>query len=157
MTHKIMVLSDSPSVRREAVQYSIELAKRMDSTLVLLVLIPFELSEKTSEGIESMLQLGSRAKETLQRYVDIIQNVGIPAEKAVRIGDPRSELVKFLAESRRFQTIVWGGKSEQVNKKAHWLSPIKDIAKCAVVVPFIKDKRGKLNSHLRQFTQQTER
>jgi len=137
-----MVLFDSPSVRREAVQYSIELAKRMDSTLVLLVLIPFDLSEKSAQGIESILQLGSRAKETLQRYVDIIQNAGIPGEAAVRIGNPRSELVKFLAESGRFETIVWGGKPEIANKKAHWLSPMKDIAECAVVVPFIRDKRG---------------
>lgn len=116
----------------------------MDSTLVLLVLIPFELSEKTPDGIESILQLGARAKETLERHVDIIQNVGIPAEAAVRIGNPRSELVKFLAESGGFQTIVWGGKPDRVNKKAHWLSPMKDIVKCAVVVPFMKDKRENL-------------
>lgn len=142
MAHKIMVLFDSPSVRREAVQYSIELAKRMDSSLVLLVLIPFELSEKTPDGIESILQLGARAKETLQRHIAIIQSVGIPAEAAVRIGNPRSELVKFLAESGGVQTIVWGGKPDRVNKKAHWLPPMKDIVKCTVVVPLMKAKRA---------------
>ena len=140
MAYKIMVLFDSPFIRTEAVQYSMELAKRMDAALVLVVLLPFEMPEKTSDEIEAILQLGTRAKEALKQHIKLIENAGIPVEAAVRIGNPRSELVKFMAESERFQTIVWGGKSNPIDKKNHWMANLKDVVKCTVLVPCVKTK-----------------
>ena len=135
-----MVLFDSPFIRSEAVQYSIELAKRMDAALVMVVLLPFEMSEKPPDEIKAILQIGNRAKEALAQHINLIENAGIPAEAAVRIGNPRSELVKFMAESERFQTIVWGGKSDPIEKKNHWMVNLKDVVKCTVLIPFVKAK-----------------
>ena len=140
MVRNIMVLFDSACVRGEALKYSTELAKRIDAALVLLMILPFDVSENTANVIESMIKLGGQVKDTLNRHADTIRNLGIPVETAVRIGNPRSELVKFLAESGKFQTIVWGGKPNLMRRKAHWLVHVQDIVKCAVVVPFLKDK-----------------
>ena len=133
-----MVLFDSEYACSRALQYSIGLAKRTDAALVLLVILPFEVSVNIPNGIESVIKLGVQVKDTLKRHVDTIQNLDIPAEAAVRIGNPRSELVKFLAESGRVQTIVWGGQPDPIKRNAYWLADIKDIVNCAVVVPFMK-------------------
>ena len=105
-----MVLFDSAAIRRESLQYSIELAKRMNSNLTLLVILPFEAHRTDSSGIES-----------------------------VRIGNPRSELVKYVAEAGRFETIVWGARPDLMKKKDHWLVRMKDTLECPVVTPFIKN------------------
>ena len=142
MTRKIMLLSDSPFMQKEAVQYSVELAKRMNSKLVFLSLMPLETSGDGSNEIESIVGMGSRAMDMLKKFSEAYQNIGLTIETAVRIGDPRSELVKFLAESGIFQTIVWGGRPELVHQKSHWLARINKIVKCSVVVPVKKIRTG---------------
>ena len=138
MTSKIMLLSDSPFMQNEAIQYSIELAKRMNSKLVFLLLLAFEPSGNVPNEIESIIGIGAGAMEVLKKYSEPYQDVGLTIEAAVKIGNPRSELVKFLAESGMFQTIVWGGRPELVHQKSHWLARINEIVKCSVVVPVKK-------------------
>ncbi len=61
----------------------------------------------------------------------------------VKIGDPQSELMKFLAESSTIQTIVWGGRPDLVDsgarqKQTHWLVKTKGLVECPIVVPSLK-------------------
>jgi Universal stress protein family len=139
MRSQIMVLFDSAAIRRESLQYSIELAKRMNSNLTLLVILPFEVSRSASNGIEPMIKRGAHAEESLKKQIEPIKNAGIAVETAVRIGNPRSELVKHVAEAGRFETIVWGAKPDLMKRKDHWLVRMKDILECPVVTPFIKN------------------
>jgi nucleotide-binding universal stress UspA family protein len=139
MRSQIMVLFDSAAIRRESLQYSIELAKRMNSNLTLLVLLPFEASKTDSNGIEPMIKRGVKAEESLKKHLETIKNAGLSAETAVRIGNPRSELVKYVAEAGRFETIVWGARPDLMKKKDHWLVRMKDTLECPVVTPFIKN------------------
>ena len=65
---------------------------------------------------------------------------GVSVQAVVKTGDPSSELVKFLAASGSFQTIVWGGEQELARasvrgRKPHWLRKMKDVVECPVVVP----------------------
>ena len=139
MRPQIMVLFDSAAIRRESLQYSIELAKRMNSNLTLLVILPFEAHRIDSNGIESMIKRGVKAEESLKKNLETIKNAGLSAETAVRIGNPRSELVKYVAETGRFETIVWGARPDLMKKKDHWLVRMKDTLECPVVTPFIKN------------------
>ena len=139
MKTRIMVLFDSASIRRECLQYSIELAKRMNSNLILLVILPFEVCTTASNGIQPMIERGVQAKESLKKHVETIRNAGISVEAAVRIGNPRSELVKYLAEAGRFEIIVWGARPDLMKRKDNWLVQMKDVLECPVVTPFIKN------------------
>ena len=139
MRPQIMVLFDSASIRSESIRYSIELAKRMNSNLTLLVILPFEVSRTASNGIEPMIKRGAHAKEVLQKHIETIMNAGLSVETAVRIGNPRSELVKYMAEAGRFEIIVWGAKPDLMKKKDHWLVQMKNTLECPVVTPFIKN------------------
>jgi hypothetical protein len=138
MRSKIMALFDSASIRRESLQYSMELAKRMNSILILLVILPFGGNKNPFNGIEPMIKRGIHAQDKLEKHVEAIRKAGVAVETAVRIGTPRSELVKYLAEAGRFEIIVWGGGPDLIKSRDHWLARMKDVLECPVVTPFVK-------------------
>ena len=139
MRPQIMVLFDSASIRPESIRYSMELAKRMNSTLTLLVILPFEVNPSASGSIEPMIKRGADAEKSLKKHIEPIKNAGLAVETAVRIGNPKSELVKYVAESGRFEIIIWGAKPEMMKKKDHWLVRMKNTLECPVITPFIKN------------------
>jgi hypothetical protein len=139
MKRMIMVLFDSDSIREEAIHYSFELAKRMDSSLILLAVLSVEGWENTRNAIDPMYQQGFHANKLLNDQIQTMKNKDVSMEVAVRIGNPRSELLKYLAENSRVQTIVWGGNPDAIRRKNHWLVQMKDILECPVVTPYKKD------------------
>ncbi|MGD8472231.1 MAG: hypothetical protein PVJ82_12615, partial [Desulfobacteraceae bacterium] len=80
-----MVLFDSAFIRPESIRYSIELAKRMNSTLTLLVILPFEVNPAASGAIEPMIKRGAEAEKSLEEHIEPIKNAGLSVETAVRI------------------------------------------------------------------------
>ena len=139
MRPQIMVLFDSASIRSESIRYSIELAKRLDATLTLLVILPFEVNPTFSGGIEPMIKRGAEAEKSLKKHIEPIKNAGLSVETAVRIGNPKSELLKYVAESGRFEIIIWGATPDLMKKKDHWLVQMKNTLECPVITPFIKN------------------
>lgn len=139
MRPKIMLLFDSAMIRRESLQYAIALAKRTNSDLSLLAVLPFEVGRKTSNGFRPMIERGLQAEESLEKHAETIRKAGIAAETTVRIGNPRSELVKYLAESGRFNIIIWGARPDLMTSKDHWLVKMKNTLECPVVTPFKKN------------------
>lgn len=140
MALKIMVLGDCFHIRKEAIRYSIALAKRLDAVVVLLMLLPFELTKNLPGAVDTVLKLQVRAAEAIKQPIRSIKRAGVSVEDAIRIGNPRSELLKFLAESERFHSIVWGGESDSIKDKTHWMSTLETDVKCAVLVPFAKSR-----------------
>ena len=130
MSSKALVLFDSMYVREEVVQYSIELAKRMDYALVILILLALD-----SEDAKYANDFEMRARETLEGPMMSAGQADIPVEAEIRMGDPASELMKFLAGSRSVDTIIWGGIRDVRLNKGHWLTRMKDMLDCPVVVP----------------------
>jgi len=140
---KVVVLVDSPQIRTEALEYSVELARRLKATLFLLVLLPFEMSGEPSTDVRSIFTLGERARNALNQYTRRIEQSGLPVDGAVRIGNPRSEWIKFAAESGPFETIIWGGWSDPRTKKHHWLDSVPDDLKSPIWVPSVRGNRKK--------------
>ncbi len=133
MQNKIMVLFDSLWMRKGAVNYSIELAKRMDCSLIFLFLLAFD-----SEEAARSTRLESRAKKALKGPIDKALGAGVQVEAEVRLGSPPSELMKFLAGERSVQTIVWGGYTDLEDlkrAKGHWLARMKEWLEITIVFP----------------------
>jgi nucleotide-binding universal stress UspA family protein len=133
MNGKIMVLFDSLSVRKEALEYAIELARRTDSSLVSLFLI--DSSGMEPDGAPDWEIQGQQIVGEVEQRV---RRAGLEADAEIRTGNPSSELMKFLADYRSPRAIVWGGKFSADGTKRHrdhWLSRIKDRLGCPVVVP----------------------
>jgi len=139
MQGKVMALFDSLSMREEAFQYSIELAKRMDYGLIVLVLLTPD-SEETKNADD----FRSRVRSALQGPMKSARQAGVRIEVEMRMGDSCSELMKFLAGSRSVHTIVWGGRSDLAGQgqRQHWLARMKDSLECPVVIPSIKSFSG---------------
>ena len=119
-----------------------ELAKRTDSELVFLGILTVETNEKSS-ACDAPANPEAQVHNALQGHIKEAVNAGIAAEGEIRIGDPQSELMKFLASSSSVQTIVWGGIEDLIEggarqKKAHWLIKTKSMLECPVVVPSMK-------------------
>ena len=117
MNRKIMVISNSLTLRAEAVRYSIELAKRTESSLLFLILPALDSEELDEFGDSLENGFESIAKEALLEYINTARQEDIGVEVKVNIGDPYSELMKFLAESKSIQTIIWGDKLDIGNSK----------------------------------------
>ncbi|MCP4756714.1 MAG: hypothetical protein GY866_38110 [Proteobacteria bacterium] len=136
-----MIVFDSLFICEEAVLYSIELAKRTNSSLSMLWLLPFQNNHKTTEKIEAA-DIERHLENDFGKQVETARNSDVPVEMIVSIGDPSSELLKFLAGSRSIRTIVWGGRSEPFQNKSkgkpHWLVLMKENLECPVVVPLKK-------------------
>ncbi len=153
---------DSHTAREEAVQYSIELAKRMDAELVFLALLGPE-SESGLSSIDGDTESDTKAHGMLERHLRKAEDADITAAGHVRIGNPQSELMKFLAGSSSVHTIVWGGSRDVIEsgarqKKGHWLVKAKGMLECPVVVPSIKlhATGGRAFPSLRHHTRQEE-
>lgn len=141
MKRKIMVIGDSFHMRTESVRYAIELATRLDASLVLLMLLSFEHAGDGPREVESVRRLALKAGQALRQHVELISTRGIAVEPVIRIGNPRSELVKFLAESEeRFHSLIWGGEPDSIREKSHWMSQVRDDVKSSMLVPFAKGK-----------------
>jgi len=85
----------------------------------------------------------SSARNTLMNHLGRAEMEDVSTQIIVRIGDPQSELMKFLAESSAIQTIVWGGRPDLVDsgarqKQPHWLVKTKGLVECPIVVPSLK-------------------
>ena len=139
MPRRTMLLSDSLTVRQAAVRYAVELAKRTNHDLVLLVLLSFEDQGQALEYGQSASQLAFLA-ESLRPHVDRARAAGVQVDAMVKVGDRSSELVKFLAAAGSFETIVWGGDHELTrggmgNESDHWLVKLRSVVDCPIVVP----------------------
>lgn len=113
MKSMIMLLFDSATIHRESLQYAIALAKRTNSDLSLLAILPFEVGKTASNGFRTMIERGLQTEKSLEKHAETIRKTGIAAVATVRIGNPQSELVKYLAESGRFKIIILDVKSDQ--------------------------------------------
>jgi hypothetical protein len=129
---KILVLFEDGKIRKETVSYAVELARRMESALSVLMLMTHREAE-TEDGVEA----------DLDAIVETIQHYGILAKKDIRYGDKTSELLKFLAADLHPSTIVWGSNDNVITKRGgkpgHWLTKAAKYMGCSIVSPIIKN------------------
>ena len=149
MQRKILILLDSPKIRREVTTYSVELARRMGAMLHVLMLLRWGRTPGKGTRSQDILAghetIRDRGEHVLKACVEEIQAAGLEAEGALRQGDPSSELIKYLAEHQPFEAVVWGGNEAYLRRRripirGHWLERIREHLDCTLVVPSLKDK-----------------
>jgi|GEM_PF-643630 len=125
---KILVLLEEGFIREESVRYSIELARRLELPVALLMLVSDE---------SNILQ----AEEALvKRLMEPIVQARIEVTKEVCSGDKATELLKYLAANSSLATIVWGSDTKMMGKLGsgkphHWLNRLKGQFPCSIVSP----------------------
>ncbi len=143
----ILILLDDIRAADDIVVYARGLAERMDAGTHILMLLRPEVPagelagnmESMTRTVESLVAKGERA---LARFVEDIQRGDPEMEAArltLRVGDPASEFLKFLAANPVPHCVVWGGDKSifaSGRLKAHsnhWLAKVEGSIPCPVV------------------------
>ncbi len=146
MQKRILTLLDSLEVRNEITAYSIELALRLRAKLHFLMLLRSDSLPHNQEGEVTAMTLEDIFREEeriMERCIEKIRRAKVEVYGTIRQGDPASELLKYLAESQPFQTIIWGGNErllryKRIPVRTHWLERIRKTLECPLVVPSLK-------------------
>ncbi|MCF8128759.1 MAG: universal stress protein [Deltaproteobacteria bacterium] len=151
MFQRILVIFENERICGEALSYSRELALRMDSEVVLLMLVemPFPNhvylgSERNAiRGLES--RMGKLAGELTPEFL----KDGVSVSVALRFGDAAHELLKFLAERPPFQTVIWGSDEDlpELNppRRRHWMGKVVNNLECPLLAVTGKAGRKRKN------------
>ena len=150
MRKQILILLDSPEIRREVTTYSVELARRMEARLCLLMLLRWGGAAGQGDSVGTLREhspICKKGERALKACLEEIRGYEVEVEGGVRQGDPSSELLKYLAESRPFHAVVWGGNEVFVRRRhtpvrSHWLERVREELDSPLVVPFLKRKQG---------------
>jgi len=142
---KILLIFDNLEIKEEVVSYTLELAKRMNSDILLLLLlsIDFKINRDSDYDSKKILERELAGRNLLKPYLKMMEDKEVGARGVVKIGDPASQLLKLMAEEQRFLTIVWGGDKRVIGSRRlklgeHWLAPILSKLECPFVTPTFK-------------------
>ncbi|MBN2242958.1 MAG: hypothetical protein JW793_09740 [Acidobacteria bacterium] len=126
---KILVLCEDCNIREESVLYSIELARRLEMPILLLMLVQEALRSSCPEEV------------LVKEFVEPIQKARIRVSKDIRYGgDKAAELLKYLAVHSGLAVIVWGSDERMIGKlgagkTCHWLGKLTGMLPCSIVSP----------------------
>jgi hypothetical protein len=129
--HHFLVIFEDRIIRKDTMLYSLQLARRMEGSLSILMLHdqpePSEQDNLQKEIAEMLEGFSSEEMVLLE----------------VRHGDKASELLKYLALAPSFHTVVWGGdgsvlREARRGKKEHWFAKVAQSISCPIVTPMSK-------------------
>jgi hypothetical protein len=144
--------SDTPSP--EAVQYSSELAKRMDGELVMLRLAGTGIPDVDEPRRIAGTGTGIPDVDEPRRIAGRLAGSGLSTRVEARQGDPRSELLKFMATEPSFMAVVWGGPDDIIldpgKATSHWLAGQGGEIGCPLVTMHRKLREGRATSRKRR-------
>ncbi|MBL0731758.1 MAG: hypothetical protein JJW03_02755 [Desulfosarcina sp.] len=135
----ILLLLEDGVFHEESLYYAINLAKRIDCSISVLMLVA-----NKARGSGSL----NNEQKIAKKIINVIKAEKINTQSKIKYGDKASEFLKHIAGSPSFAATVWGGKKEfaggrNKTKKKHWFSKIKTNILCPVVRPGIKEKYKK--------------
>jgi len=130
---KILVLFEEGIIQGESVLYSIELARRLELPVALLM-----LGSDESDIVQAEVAL-------VEELMEPIERARIEVSKEIRSGDKATELLKYLAANSSLAAIVWGSDKKMVGrlgtgKPHHWLNRLTGLLPCSIVSPVSKNK-----------------
>ena len=136
MFKRILVVMENEQVSSRAVYYARELAQRMDSEVSFLMLVEMAALDRTWLGSSrsAISGLDDRVGRRMAELSEDFLRSGIATSAALRVGDPKQELFKFLAERPSFHVLIWGSAEELPGggPKGHWLSKAAAALECPV-------------------------
>ena len=134
MFKRVLVVMENEQVDSRAVFYARELAQRMDSEVSLLMLVEMAALDRTWLGSSrcAISELDDRVGRRMAELSRDFLQSGIATSVALRVGDPRHELFKFLAERPPFQVLIWGSGEELPggSQKGHWMAKAAAALEC---------------------------
>lgn len=139
MFQRILIIFENENICGKALSYARELAVRMDSEVALLMLVEMAFLDRAFVGSKRsvMRDLESRTGRILGDISSEFLRKGIPVSAALRVGDAAQELLKFLAERRPFQALIWGSSEDlpegSQQRKSHWIKKVVDHLECPLL------------------------
>jgi nucleotide-binding universal stress UspA family protein len=136
---RILIIFENENICGKALSYARELAVRMDSDVALLMLVEMAFLDRAFVGSKRsvMRELEARIGGILGDLSSEFLKKGIPVSAALRVGDAAQELLKFLAERRPFQALIWGSSEElpegNPQRKSHWIKKVVDRLECPLL------------------------
>lgn len=148
MFHRILVIFENEKIFPQALSYSRELALRMDAEVTLLMLIEMAFSDRSYLGSKrsAMRELEERMSRVLGELSTDFVREGISIRAAIRVGDAAQELLKFLAERRPFQAVIWGSSEDLPEggrlRRSHWMGKAAGTLECPLLAVSTREKSG---------------
>jgi hypothetical protein len=149
VNEKSLIVIEDDRVCVEALTFVREYCSRMKRGAVILILestpspetIPLGTSRKAIHGASQ--RAGRLADELSAEFT----RLGISVSAAIRIGDPGSELLKFLAERPPFALMIWGSDDalpkHHPDGRAHWMVETTKMLECPIYAVSQKGLHGK--------------
>jgi hypothetical protein len=139
MLQRILVIFENEKISSRAVDYSRELALRMDSEVALLMLVEMAFLDRVYLGSKrnTIRRIEASMGKILGNLSSGFLKSGIAVSTALRVGDAAQEILKFLAERPPFQTIIWGSDEALPDgghaRRKHWIVKVADALECPLL------------------------
>ncbi len=134
MFKRVLVVLENEKVSPQAIYYARELAQRMDAEVSFLMLVEMAFLDRTWLGSSrsAISELDDRVGRQMAEISEDFLRVGIATSAALRVGDPKQELFKFLAERPPFQVLIWGSDEELPScpPRGHWMTKAAASLEC---------------------------
>jgi len=134
MFKRVLVVMENERVSDQAIYYARELAQRMDAEVSFLMLVEMAALDRAWLGSSrsAISELDDRVGRQMAGLSQDFLRAGIATSAALRVGDPKQELFKFLAERPPFQVLIWGSHEELPGgaSRGHWLAKAAASLEC---------------------------
>lgn len=125
MPRAILVVMENEIVCAQALDFAAELAQRLAAEAKLLMVV------EPPPAANRQPELERRAVQALDRLASRFVERGVAAEATLRLGQPRRELLRFLAQRPPFQALIWGSGHELAGgRHGHWLEKTAGLLEC---------------------------
>ena len=150
MFQRILVIFENEKVCGQALTYSCELARRMDSEVTFLMIMEMKFLDRAflNSKRKAIKRLESRIGKILGDLSSAFLKEGVPVSAALRVGDAGHELLKFMAERPPYNAIIWGSSEDMPeigpSRRAHWIGKVADSLDCPLFAVSSHTKSGSL-------------
>lgn len=140
---QLLLVLEENAMSATTTRYAIELAKRMNCSLSVLILAAFK--NETTDDLKEHQQLIDDVK-------GLLQTESAKGLIELRQGDKASQLLKHIALTPAIKAIVWSGDEDIVSGRRlkmseHWFAKVRSHIVCPIIIPERLKKETKLSPY----------
>lgn len=133
----ILLVLENGTADVAMVRYAMELARRMDCVVSMLMLIPYETGHPGNTGHH----------QAFNHAVTQLKSKNLSGLHDIRYGDKASEFIKYIAVAPTLAAIIWGSDGDIVTgrrrkKSEHWFEKVRPHIHVPIVTPRTRAKGG---------------